>query len=88
MELVSRVEAVAAEKGCTPAQLALAWVMAKGDTIVPIPGTKRRKYLEENCAAADVQLSAADITKLDAAVPKGATAGPRYPEAAMKRVNI
>jgi len=88
LELVSRVEAVAAEKGCTPAQLALAWVMAKGDTIVPIPGTKRRKYLEENCAAADVQLSAADITKLDAAVPKGATAGPRYPEAAMKRVNI
>ena len=88
LELVSRVEAVAAEKGCTPAQLALSWVLAKGTNIVPIPGTKRRKYLEENCAAADIPLSSGDIARLDAAVPKGATAGLRYPEAAMKRVNI
>lgn len=88
LELVARIEAMAAEKGCTPAQLALAWVLAKGSDIVPIPGTKRRKYLEENCQAVEIRLSPADVARLDAAIPKGATAGLRYPEAGMKRVNI
>jgi aryl-alcohol dehydrogenase-like predicted oxidoreductase len=84
MALVERVRAVAARKGCTPAQLALAWVLAQGDDIVPIPGTKRRKYLEENVAAADVKLDARDLAELDAAFPPDVAAGTRYPEASMK----
>jgi aryl-alcohol dehydrogenase-like predicted oxidoreductase len=88
LALVAGVEAIAAEKGCTPAQLALAWVLAQDSHIVPIPGTKRRKYLDENCGAVDITLTASDLQRLDAAVPKGATAGPRYPEAAMRRVNL
>jgi aryl-alcohol dehydrogenase-like predicted oxidoreductase len=78
LELVGEVEQMAREKGITPAQLALAWVLAHGDDIVPIPGTKHVKYLEENAAAADVQLSEADIERLDSVLPVGAAAGTRY----------
>ncbi len=84
LALVERVRAIAARTGCTPAQLALAWVLAQGNDIVPIPGTKRRKYLEENIAAVDVQLSDADLAELDAAFPQDAAAGTRYTEAGMK----
>jgi len=85
LELVNRVKEIAAEKGATPSQLALAWVLAQGDDIVPIPGTKRRVYLEENLAAAEVRLTAEDLARIDAAAPKGATAGDRY--ANMSTVN-
>lgn len=88
LDIVARVRTLAQEKGCTPAELALAWVLAQGNDIVPIPGTKRREYLEQNCAAVDITLSPEELAKLDVAAPKGVTAGPRYPEAAMKRVNI
>jgi aryl-alcohol dehydrogenase-like predicted oxidoreductase len=81
------VEKMAREKGCTPAQLALAWTLAQDDGIVPIPGTKRRKYLEENLGALQLQLSAADLARIEAAAPRGAAAGPRYPESMMKVVN-
>ncbi len=87
LELVDRVKAMAGEKGCTPAQLALAWVLAQGDDVVPIPGTKHRTRLEENAKAIDVRLSKDDLAKLDALVPKGAAAGARYPEAGMRSVN-
>jgi aryl-alcohol dehydrogenase-like predicted oxidoreductase len=80
LELVERVREIAAEKGCTPSQLALAWVLAQGDDIVPIPGTKHRKYLEENVGALDVQLTDDDLRRLDEAAPFGATAGDRYPD--------
>ena len=83
LELVERIKAIAAEKRCTPAQLALAWVLAQGEDIVPIPGTKRRKYLEENVAALEVKLSADDLRRIDEIAPKNAAAGMRYPEAAM-----
>jgi len=79
LELVTRVEAMARSKGVTPSQLALAWVLAQGPDIVPIPGTKKRKYLEENAAADEVKLSAEDLRALDAVAPKGVTAGNRYP---------
>jgi len=85
--LLARVEEIAREKSCTPAQLALAWLLARDRSIVPIPGTKKRRYLEENARAVDVVLTTAEITRLDAAVPPGATAGPRYPERAMASVN-
>jgi aryl-alcohol dehydrogenase-like predicted oxidoreductase len=88
LALTEHVEAIAAEKHCTASQLALAWVLAQGTDIVPIPGTKRRRYLEENAAAPDVRLTAADLRRLDRAVPRGSAAGPRYPEAAMRRVNV
>ncbi len=88
LQLVARVEAIAAAKGCTPSQLALAWVLAQGNDVVAIPGTKRRAYLRDNCAAADVQLTGEELRQLDAAAPKGATAGLRYPEAGMRRVGI
>jgi aryl-alcohol dehydrogenase-like predicted oxidoreductase len=84
--LVAKVEDLAAEKGCTPGQLALAWVMAQGDDVVPIPGTKRRPYLEENAAATDVELTADDLARIDAEVP--AAAGKRYDEAGMRAVNL
>jgi aryl-alcohol dehydrogenase-like predicted oxidoreductase len=84
LALVGRVRAMAEKKGCTPAQLALAWVLAQGDDIVPIPGTKRRKYLEENLGALDVQLDANDLNELDAAFPQDVAAGTRYAEASMK----
>ncbi|HWF39168.1 MAG TPA: aldo/keto reductase [Candidatus Acidoferrales bacterium] len=88
LKLVEHVEQLAAEKKCTPAQLALAWVLAQGDDIVPIPGTKRRKYLDEDLGALEVKLSAADLAKIDEAAPLGVAAGLRYPEVHMKRVGI
>jgi aryl-alcohol dehydrogenase-like predicted oxidoreductase len=87
LDLVRRVEEIAEEKGCKPAQLALAWVLAQDKNIVPIPGTKRRKYLEENVAALEVQLSAEDLRRIDEIFPAGAAAGLRYPEEMMQRVN-
>jgi aryl-alcohol dehydrogenase-like predicted oxidoreductase len=83
LDLVGRIREIADAKGCTPAQLALAWVLAQGDDLVPIPGTKRRKYLEENVGALDVLLTPEDLQKIDEIAPKGAAAGPRYPEAMM-----
>ena len=85
LALLPPVEGLAREKGATPAQIALAWVLAKGPDIVPIPGTKRRRYLEENVAAADVALSPEEIRRLDEALPRGAAAGERYPN--MSSVN-
>jgi aryl-alcohol dehydrogenase-like predicted oxidoreductase len=87
LQLLDRIEKIAREKECTPAQLALAWVLARGDDIVPIPGTKSRSYLEENVLAALVRLGPADMRRLDAAAPAGVAAGARYPEAGMRRVN-
>jgi aryl-alcohol dehydrogenase-like predicted oxidoreductase len=87
LELVSSVEEIAREKSCTPAQLALAWVMAQGQDIVPIPGTKRRKYLEENAGALEVELTEADLKLIDEVAPKGVAAGTRYPAAMMSSVN-
>src|SRR5947199_6910049 len=78
LDLVKRVEDIAREKGCTPGQLALAWVLAQGKDVVPIPGTKRRKYLEENVAALEVKLTAKDLPRIDGVSPKGAAAGSRY----------
>ena len=86
--LLRRVESIAKRHGCTSSQLALAWLLARGEEIVPIPGTKRLKYLEENAAAADISLTADDREALEEAVPRGAVAGPRYVEAAMRRVNL
>lgn len=88
MELVARVEAIAKEKGCTPAQLALAWLLAQGKDIVPIPGTKRRQRIEENIGALSVKLTLEDLARISAAIPPGAAAGLRYPEGAMKRVYV
>jgi aryl-alcohol dehydrogenase-like predicted oxidoreductase len=87
LDLVARVGEIAKRKGCTPAQLALAWVLAQGEDIVPIPGTKRRRYLEENVGAVEVELSPAELAEIDAAMPAGAAAGTRYPEAGMQAVN-
>jgi aryl-alcohol dehydrogenase-like predicted oxidoreductase len=84
LELVARVEELAREKGTTPSQLALAWVLQRGEDIVPIPGTKRRKYLEENVAAVDVELSESDMAGIEAALPE--PAGQRYPEEMMRSV--
>ena len=86
LDLVARVDEIAREKKCTPAQLALAWVLAQGEDIVPIPGTKRRKYLQENLGALDVRLTSDDLARIDAVAPKGAAAGPRYPKAMMELV--
>ena len=87
LDLVKRVEEIAREKRCTPAQLALAWVLAQGEDIVPIPGTKRRKYLQENIGALDVDLTSKDLERIDEVAPKDAFAGSRYPEAMMKLLN-
>jgi aryl-alcohol dehydrogenase-like predicted oxidoreductase len=87
LDLVHRVEEIAREKGCKPAQLALAWVLAQDKNVVPIPGTKRRKYLEENVAALDVKLSTEDLRRLNEIFPTGAAAGLRYPEHMMSIVN-
>jgi aryl-alcohol dehydrogenase-like predicted oxidoreductase len=87
LALVARVEALAREKGCTPAQLALAWVLAQGDDVVPIPGTKRRARLEENAGAADVLLTDHDLARIDEVAPRGAAAGERYPAEYMRLVN-
>jgi aryl-alcohol dehydrogenase-like predicted oxidoreductase len=87
-KLVLRLEEMAAEKGCTPSQLVLAWLLAQGPDIVPIPGTKQIAYLEENLGALNVQLSADDLGRIDEAMPAGAAAGLRYPEPQMKGVHI
>jgi aryl-alcohol dehydrogenase-like predicted oxidoreductase len=87
LDLVKRVEEIATEKRCTPGQLALAWLLAQGEDIIPIPGTKRRKYLDENAAAVKVKLSQDDLRRIDEAAPHGAAAGQRYPEQAMRAVN-
>jgi aryl-alcohol dehydrogenase-like predicted oxidoreductase len=87
LDLVRKVEEMAREKGCKPSQLALAWVLAQGEDIVPIPGTKRRKYLEENVAALDIRLTAEDLRRIDEIFPYGAAAGQRYPEHMMAIVD-
>jgi len=88
LAMVKGIEELAAEKRCSPAQLALAWLLARGEDIVPIAGTKRRSYLEQNLGALQVKLTPADLSRLDRAAPPGATAGARYPQEAMQRVNI
>jgi len=87
LELVHRVEEIAKEKNCNPAQLALAWVLAQDKNIVPIPGTKRRKYLEENVAALDVKITKDDLRRIDEIFPTGAASGERYPAHMMSIVN-
>src|SRR5215472_2030456 len=87
LDLVKKIEEIAREKACTAAQLALAWVMAQGEDMVPIPGTKRRKYLEQNLEAANIRLSEGDLARIDRAAPKGVAAGLRYPERAMAAVD-
>lgn len=84
LDLVRQVSEIAQEKRCSPAQLALAWVLARGEDVVPIPGTKRRKYLRENVEALDVMLNADDLERIDEVAPKNVAAGSRYPEAMMK----
>lgn len=86
LSIVRKIEEMAARKQCTPAQLALAWLLAKGDDIIPIPGSKRRARVEENSAAADLTLSAPDVETLDAIAPAGAAAGERYPPRSMSTV--
>ena len=88
LELVERVRAIAAEKRVTPSQLALAWVLSRGDEVVPIPGTKRREYLEENVAALEIRLGPDDLRRIDEVAPRGAAAGTRYPDAGMKSLNL
>jgi aryl-alcohol dehydrogenase-like predicted oxidoreductase len=88
LELVRRVEALARAKHCLPSQLALAWVLAQGDDMVPIPGTTRRKHLEENVAALDVSLSREDLAMIDEVAPKGIAAGERYTAEGMRAVNL
>ena len=87
LDVVKRIEEIAAEKKCTAGQLALAWLYAQGEDMIPIPGTRRRKYLEENVAALEVKLSAEDLRRIDEAAPRGVAAGQRYSEQAMKIVN-
>jgi aryl-alcohol dehydrogenase-like predicted oxidoreductase len=87
LDLVKRVEEIAKEKHCTASQLALAWVLAQGKDIVPIPGTKRRKYLEDNVGAVNVRLTAEDLRRIEEAFPSGVAAGERYPEHMMQLVN-
>ncbi|MGA7371384.1 MAG: aldo/keto reductase [Methyloceanibacter sp.] len=87
LELVERIKALAARKGCSPAQLALAWVLAQGDDIVPIPGTKRRRYLEENIGALDVHLAPDELAEIDAILPAGAAAGSRYSAPGMRAIS-
>jgi aryl-alcohol dehydrogenase-like predicted oxidoreductase len=87
LDLVGRIQQMASEKGCTASQLAIAWVLAQGDDIVPIPGTKRRKYLEENLGALNVKLTPDDLRRIDEVSPKGAAAGDRYPSNMMHTVN-
>lgn len=88
LKLVERIERIAAEKNCTPAQMALAWVLAQGQDVVPIPGTKRRAYLEQNLQALDVQLSREDLQRIDDVAPRGAAAGARYPDEYMVRLGV
>jgi aryl-alcohol dehydrogenase-like predicted oxidoreductase len=86
LELAGKVREIAAEKGVTPAQLAIAWVLARGDDLVPIPGTKRRAYLEQNAGSVDVELTPDDLARIDAELPQAA--GERYDEAGMAAVNL
>jgi aryl-alcohol dehydrogenase-like predicted oxidoreductase len=86
LELVKRIEQLAAKKHCTSSQLALAWVLAQGDDIIPIPGTKQRKYLEENVAATKIELSGDDLKQIAEVAPVGVAAGPRYPEHMMQLI--
>jgi aryl-alcohol dehydrogenase-like predicted oxidoreductase len=83
LDLVAKIEEIARTKKCTAAQLALAWVLAQGDDIVPIPGTKRRKYLEQNLDAINIKLTLDDLARIDKVAPKGVAAGQRYAERAM-----
>ncbi|MBD2434891.1 MULTISPECIES: aldo/keto reductase [Fischerella] len=85
---LKRIEAIAQEKGCQPSQLALAWLLAQGEDIVPIPGTKRRTHLEENFGALEIQLTVDDLQRIDQVAPQGVAAGMRYPEALMRTVNL
>ncbi len=87
LELVKKIEAMASKKGCTTSQLALAWVIAQGEFIFPIPGTKRIKYLEENAGAINVNLTSQELKELDSIAPKGVAVGTRYPEAMMGSLN-
>jgi aryl-alcohol dehydrogenase-like predicted oxidoreductase len=87
LDLVQRVEELARRKKCTPAQLALAWLLAQGEDIVPIPGTKQRRYLEENVRALDIELTRADLEEIEEVAPKGIAAGDRYHEAGMRTIN-
>jgi aryl-alcohol dehydrogenase-like predicted oxidoreductase len=87
LDLVERVEEIARRKKCTPAQLALAWLLAQGEDIVPIPGTKQRRYLEENLGALEVELTASDLEQIEEVAPKGAAVGDRYHEAGMRTIN-
>ena len=87
LELVAKIEEIAAAKGCTPSQLALAWVLAQGPDIVPIPGTKRSKYLDENLGALDVRLTPAELSQINAVLPGGLASGDRYHPQAMRAVN-
>jgi len=87
LDLVERAREISSEKGVTPGQLALAWLLARGRDVVPIPGTKRRKYLEENVGSLDVELTEEDLRRIEEAAPAGAAAGERYPEAGMQTVN-
>ena len=86
LDLVARIDAMAKEKNCTPGQLALAWLLAQGQDIIPIPGTKRRKYLEENAGALEISLTKEDLRRIDEVAPRGAAEGSRYPEAMMRLV--
>jgi aryl-alcohol dehydrogenase-like predicted oxidoreductase len=88
LELVERVRELAAAKGVTPSQLAIAWVLAQGDDVVPIPGTKRRQYLEENAGALEVELTPEDLAAIEEVTPRGSVAGPRYGPEHMARVNV
>jgi aryl-alcohol dehydrogenase-like predicted oxidoreductase len=87
LDLVARVEEIARRKKCTPAQLALAWLLAQGDDIVPIPGTKQRRYLEENIRGLELELTPSDLQRIEDVAPKGAAAGDRYHEAGMRTIN-
>ena len=87
LDLVRKVEEIAREQGCTPAQLALAWLLARGNDIVPIPGTTQRARLEENARAAGIPLSQGDLARIDAVAPKGVAAGARYAETGMRLVD-
>jgi len=88
LELVKRVEEIAGKKGVTAGQLALAWVLAQGKDIVPIPGTTRRNHLEENIAALRVELTERDLSDIESAMAPGAASGMRFPEAMMRLVNL
>jgi aryl-alcohol dehydrogenase-like predicted oxidoreductase len=86
--LVRRVEEIAKEKGCTASQLALAWVFAQGEDVIPIPGTKRRSYLEENAGAVDIRFTPEELRRIEEAAPRGAASGLRYAEEMMTLVNL